>query len=97
MARAGRSAETGRLVGYARVSTEEQGTDPQLDELRAAGCHVVHEERASGADRSRSSNSLRAKARISAACAIRSIPPHRRACSRSRCWVLWHTRARADR
>jgi DNA invertase Pin-like site-specific DNA recombinase len=53
MARAGRSAETGRLVGYARVSTEEQGTDPQLDELRAAGCHVVHEERASGADRSR--------------------------------------------
>jgi DNA invertase Pin-like site-specific DNA recombinase len=24
----------GRLLGYARVSTEEQGTDPQLDELR---------------------------------------------------------------
>src|SRR5438270_5816950 len=53
MARAGRSAETGLLVGYARVSTEEQGTDPQLDELRAAGCHIVHEEHASGADRSR--------------------------------------------
>ncbi|MDX6344560.1 MAG: hypothetical protein QOH87_4698, partial [Trebonia sp.] len=53
MARAGRSAETGLLVGYARVSTEEQGTDPQLDELRAAGCQVVHEEHASGADRSR--------------------------------------------
>jgi DNA invertase Pin-like site-specific DNA recombinase len=53
MARAGRSAEKGRLVGYARVSTEEQGTDPQLDELRAAGCQVVHEEHASGADRSR--------------------------------------------
>ena len=53
MARAGGSAETGRLVGYARVSTEEQGTDPQLDELRAAGCHIVHEEHASGAARSR--------------------------------------------
>jgi hypothetical protein len=25
------------LVGYARVSIDEQGTDPQLDELRAAG------------------------------------------------------------
>ena len=42
-----------RLVGYARVSTEEQHTDPQADELRAAGCAVVHEEHASGADRSR--------------------------------------------
>jgi hypothetical protein len=28
-----------------------QGTDPQLDELRAAGCDVVLEEHASGADR----------------------------------------------
>jgi len=43
----------GRLVGYARVSTEEQGTDPQLDELRAVGCVTVLEEHASGADRSR--------------------------------------------
>ena len=51
--KAGRTADKGRLVGYARVSTEEQGTDPQLDELRAAGCHIVHEEHASGADRSR--------------------------------------------
>src|SRR6202030_4676010 len=42
-----------RLVGYARVSTEEQGTDPQLDELRAAGCETVLEEHASGADRGR--------------------------------------------
>ena len=43
----------GRLIGYARVSTEDQGTDPQADELRAGGCAVVLEEHASGADRSR--------------------------------------------
>ena len=36
-----------------RVSTEDQGTDPQLDELRATGCESVLEEHASGADRSR--------------------------------------------
>ena len=46
-------APTRRLIGYARVSTEEQHTDPQADELRAAGCAVVHEEHASGADRTR--------------------------------------------
>src|SRR5271157_429421 len=46
-------AAAGRLIGYARVSTEEQGTDPQCDELRAAGCATVLEEHASGADRSR--------------------------------------------
>ncbi len=32
----GKPSLSGRLVGYARVSTEEQGTDPQLDELRVA-------------------------------------------------------------
>ncbi|ANY85505.1 DNA invertase (plasmid) [Microvirga ossetica] len=42
-----------RLIGYARVSTDEQTTDPQVDELRAAGCLVVHQESASGASRSR--------------------------------------------
>jgi hypothetical protein len=46
-------AAAGRLIGYARVSTEEQGTDPQTDELRAAGCTAIREEHASGADRSR--------------------------------------------
>jgi DNA invertase Pin-like site-specific DNA recombinase len=48
-----KAAPLSRLIGYARVSTEEQGTDPQLDELRAAGCVTVLEEHASGADRSR--------------------------------------------
>ena len=48
-----KAATKGRLIGYARVSTEEQGTDPQLDELRAAGCDAVFEEHASGADRTR--------------------------------------------
>ena len=47
------AAAEGRLIGYGRVSTEDQGTDPQLDELRAAGCGTVREEHASGADRSR--------------------------------------------
>ena len=46
-------APAGRLIGYARVSTEEQGTDPQLDELRAAGCVTILQEHASGAVRSR--------------------------------------------
>ena len=41
------------LIGYARVSTEDQATDPQIDELRAAGCLVIHQEFASGASRSR--------------------------------------------
>jgi len=48
-----KSTAVGRLIGYARVSTEDQGTDPQLDELRAAGCEAVLEEHASGADRGR--------------------------------------------
>lgn len=42
-----------RLVGYARVSTDEQTTALQLDALRAAGCTVIHEDSASGASRSR--------------------------------------------
>jgi DNA invertase Pin-like site-specific DNA recombinase len=48
-----RNATLSRLLGYARVSTEDQGTDPQRDELRAAGCASVLEEHASGADPSR--------------------------------------------
>jgi DNA invertase Pin-like site-specific DNA recombinase len=51
--KARKTAAPARLVGYARVSTDEQGTDPQRDELRAAGCDTILEEHASGADRSR--------------------------------------------
>ncbi len=49
-ARTGQIPPTGRLIGYA---TEAQGTDPQRDELHAAGCHDILAEHASGADRTR--------------------------------------------
>ena len=43
----------GRLLGYARVSTEDQATDAQTDELRAAGCETIYQETGSGASRAR--------------------------------------------
>lgn len=43
----------GQLLGYARVSTEDQATDAQIDELRAAGCETIYQEHGSGASRAR--------------------------------------------
>ena len=48
-----RTASPGRLLGYARVSTEEQATDAQIDELSRAGCGAIFQEHGSGASRAR--------------------------------------------
>jgi DNA invertase Pin-like site-specific DNA recombinase len=42
-----------RLIGYARVSTDDQTNEAQLIELKAAGCHTIFEEQGSGASRAR--------------------------------------------
>ena len=41
------------LIGYARVSTEDQTTLPQSQALKSAGCADIHEEQASGGNRAR--------------------------------------------
>lgn len=43
----------GRLIGYARVSTDEQATQAQDMELRSAGCDTIVQEHGSGASRAR--------------------------------------------
>lgn len=52
-----RSSETGYLVGYARVSTEDQSLNLQLDALRRAGVleDNIHVEHVSGASTKRPS------------------------------------------
>lgn len=41
------------LIGYARVSTEDQTPLPQPQTLKSAGCAEIHEEQASGGNRAR--------------------------------------------
>lgn len=42
-----------RLIGYARVSTNEQATEAQEIELRSTGCDIIVQEHGSGASRAR--------------------------------------------
>ncbi|GAA5543660.1 MULTISPECIES: recombinase family protein [Brucella/Ochrobactrum group] len=42
-----------RLIGYARVSTDDPVHDAQMDELRAAGCDRIFQEQGSGTSRAR--------------------------------------------
>ncbi|WP_295807596.1 recombinase family protein [uncultured Nitratireductor sp.] len=42
-----------QLIGYARVSTEEQTTEAQEMELRSAGCETIIQEHGAGASRAR--------------------------------------------
>ncbi len=44
-------ASSGRLIGYARVSTDEQATETQEMELRSAGCSATVQQPGSGASR----------------------------------------------
>ena len=43
----------GQIIGYARVSTDDQNLDRQVDQLKAAGAFAVYTEKVSGSTRNR--------------------------------------------
>ena len=45
---------SGQCIGYARVSTSEQGTSIQVEQLQTAGCERIFHEKASGSSQNRS-------------------------------------------
>ena len=44
---------TSMIIGYARVSTQDQQTLRQIDQLKEFGCERIYEEKASGTKRDR--------------------------------------------
>ena len=44
---------SGQCIGYARVSTSEQDTSIQVEQLQAAGCERIFHEKASGSSQNR--------------------------------------------
>ena len=52
-------------IGYARVSSTDQGLALQIERLKAAGCEIVRSEKVTGSTRQGQSDRIRA-------------PPHKR-------------------